>query len=315
MKIGVSQSLTATMATDSSHYEVGDHINLKINVAVPKNLTVIIPQIKDSISENVEVIATSKLDTISGKKSEQIIVNQNFTMIIFEAGEYSFPAMPVYLLRKNDGLIDSIFTNPLTLNITAPEVDMEGNIKDIKDIWKFPITFKEILPYLIGFLILIVIVFVGIFIYIRRKNNKPIFQFKAKPVIPPHIVAQSKLDNLKTSQLWQQNLVKEYYTQLTDILREYIEKALKIQAIEMTSDELLLKIKNANIQTQTPENQSQIIYTIKDKNEILKITEEILSIADLAKFAKYQPFIDEHDKCFKLVTRFINETTVENADK
>jgi hypothetical protein len=212
-------------------------------------------------------------------------------MIIFAAGEYKFPAMPILLLRKGDTVIDSIFTNALTLQITAPEVDMEADIKDIKNIWRFPVTFKEIMPYAGSFLLLCLIVGAVIFVYIRRKNKVSIFRFKPKPIIPPHIIAFERLEKLKRSQLWQQNLVKEYYSELTDILREYIEKALGIPAIEMTSEELLDRMKNEKWET-----------------ENVKTVQEILSIADLAKFAKYQPYIDEHDKCYKLVKKFVEDS-------
>jgi hypothetical protein len=288
-----SQNIEATFFSDSTRYEVGDHIRLSLKISVPKNVNVFFPQFVDSIGENVEIISQGKIDTLSKEKDAFFTVKQNITMLIFAAGEYNFPAMPILVNKKGDIGIDSIFTNTLTLQITAPEVDMEANIKDIKDIWRFPLTFKEILLYASGFLLLCLIITAVIFVYIRQKNKIPIFRLKPKPIIPPYIVAFERLEKLKNSQLWQQSLVKEYYSELTDILREYIEKALDIPAIEMTSEELLDKMQHKEM-----------------KNEEMKMVQEILSIADLAKFAKYQPYIDEHDKCYKLVKKFVEDTVV-----
>jgi hypothetical protein len=274
---------------------VGDHIQLSLKISVPKDLNVFFPRfVADSVGENVEIISQGKIDTLSKENDAFFTVKQSVTMVIFAAGEYNFPAMPILLNKKGDTGIDSIFTNTLTLQITAPEVDMEANIKDIKDIWRFPLTFKEILPYTGGFLLICLMTAAAIFVYIRRKNKIPIFRLKPKPIVPPHIVAFERLEKLKNSQLWQQNLIKEYYSELTDILREYIEKALGIPAIEMTSEELLEKMLNE-----------------ERKDEEMKMVQEILSIADLAKFAKYQPYIDEHDKCFKLVKKFVEDTVVQ----
>ncbi|GHV37229.1 hypothetical protein FACS1894178_8990 [Bacteroidia bacterium] len=290
-----AQNIEANFSCDSTHYEVGDHIRLSLQVSVPKNVNVFFPQfVTDSLGENVEIISQGKIDTLSKEKDAFFTVKQNVTMVIFAAGEYNFPAMPILVNKKGDSGIDSIFTNTLTLQITAPEVDMEANIKDIKDIWRFPLTFKEILPYASGFLLLCLIIAIVVFVYIRRKNKIPIFRLKPKPVVPPHIVAFERLEKLKQSQLWQQSLVKEYYSELTDILREYIEKALNIPAIEMTSEELLNKMRSE-----------------KMKSEEMKMVQEILNTADLAKFAKYQPYIDEHDNCYKLVKKFVEDTLVQ----
>jgi LPXTG-motif cell wall-anchored protein len=192
-----------------------------------------------------------------------------------------------------DSEFSEVYTNSLTITVNAPKVNLETGIRDIKTIWRIPVTFGEILPFLLMALGLALLTLAGIYLYRKWKNKEPLFIFAPKPVIPAHVEALENLEKLRLKQLWQNNLVKEFYTELTDILRIYIEKELRIHAVEMTSDELMDAIEDSELQ---------------NKSELLKLLRNTLPTADLVKFAKSVPLADEHDRCFKDVKQFVEET-------
>ena len=118
---------------------------------------------------------------------------------------------------------------------------------------------------------------------------------KPKVIIPPHTKALEELEKLALKKLWQEGKIKEYYTGITDILREYIYGRYGIGAAEMTSDEIMQALKR------------------KDINEAMKgKLMEIMVLADLVKFAKENPLPEDHEFCFNASIDFIKETTPVN---
>ena len=118
----------------------------------------------------------------------------------------------------------------------------------------------------------------------------PVF-VKPKPILPPHILAINQLEELRLAKVWQTGKVKEYHTQLTDIVREYLENRFHFEAMEMTSDEILEEIANQKV----------------NKEATSKLA-GILQLADLVKFAKGQPTPLENDLSLSHGVDFVNET-------
>jgi DNA-binding transcriptional regulator GbsR (MarR family) len=114
---------------------------------------------------------------------------------------------------------------------------------------------------------------------------------KAKPKVKPHITALKELEKLKVKKLWQNGQVKQYYSELTDILRTYIDGRYDINAMEMISSDILKELEGKEL----PE-------------QLRKELEQTLGIADLVKFAKMEPLPDDHDRCFKQAVNFVQET-------
>jgi hypothetical protein len=238
-------------------------------------------------------ISASELDTVSERRSNIRTYSRTFTFTIFEPGEYHFPQLPFLIRTPESPDFIEVLSNSASIIVTKPEVDLEADIRDIKTVWRIPITFKEILPYLLILLGVALLTFAGIFLYRKWKKKEPLFVFKPKPIVPAHVEALENLEKLRLKQLWQNNLVKEYYTELTDILRIYTEKELHINAVEMTSDELTDAIENSEIES---------------KLELLSLLRNTLPTADLVKFAKAMPLADEHDRSFKNVKQFVELT-------
>ncbi|MDR0437263.1 MAG: BatD family protein [Bacteroidales bacterium] len=290
---GFAGTNVAKAEVDTSNVQIGDHINLKISLQTDQENTVIFPMLSDTMDKRIEFISVSEVDTIIERNSRVRTYSRTFTLIIFEPGEYTFPEIPFLVKTPTDSDFSEVLTNPVTIIVGAPEVDLEADIKDIKPIWKIPITFREIFPYLLILIGLGLLTFAGIYMYRKWKKKEPLFVFKPKPVIPAHVEAMENLEKLRLKQLWQNNLVKEYYTELTDILRTYTEKGLHINAVEMTSDELIDAIENSEFE---------------NKSELLALLRNTLPTADLVKFAKSVPLADEHDRSFKSVKQFVEIT-------
>jgi len=118
-----------------------------------------------------------------------------------------------------------------------------------------------------------------------------------KLLLPPYVVALSQLDKIKQEKPWQQGRSKEYHTELTDIVREYIERVFNINSMEMTSEEILEHLKNLKVE-------QKIAYTG---------LKQILQLADLVKFAKWNATPDEHELSLTNAYLFVNHTHVEET--
>ncbi|NTW32489.1 MAG: hypothetical protein HGB12_07675 [Bacteroidetes bacterium] len=176
--------------------------------------------------------------------------------------------------------------------VNTVAVDTTKAIKDIKGPLNVPLTFMEVLPYLIGIILLAAIVWFVFYYLHKRKKGKKLIDF-SKPQLPVHEQALLALEALKNKKLWQNNKIKDYYTELTEIIRIYIEKRYKIIALEMTTDDILASFKSVDI-----------------PNISVKRLSQMLVIADLVKFAKATPLPNEHDISLENAFEFVNETKV-----
>lgn len=287
---------SATASIDSSNILIGDHFHIQIKAVVPASHLIVVPVFVDSIAKSIEIVEASKIDSTYSSDKKMLTLSQTITATSFDSGAWMIPPFQFLHRAPGDTAMDAFFTNALKVNVNTVAVDTTQAIKDIKEPLKAPITFKEMLPWIIGGLIVIAAVFVFIYFFRRYKNKKPLFSLPEKPAVPAHVWALEELEKLRMKKLWQSNLIKEYYTELTDILRLYFEKRFAFDAMEMTTDEIMTAFKKQ-----------------KDYNELTTKLEEILSTSDLVKFAKGMPLASEHETCFQLVKDII-ENTIANAE-
>ena len=224
----------------------------------------------------------------------------------FDSTLYFIPSMPI-----SDG-VDTIYSNSFGLKVTAPElkdstiaylermktgetdsIDFnELRLNDIKSIQKAPFSWKDLLSLLwIPLIILILLAIIGAIIYLIIRKNKKGYFFTPPPLLPAHVRAMKSLDKIKEEKIWQQERYKDFYTQLTDVLRRYINERYGINSLEMTSDEIL-----------------SIIRIKAEEDSVYNNLKQVLSVADLVKFAKYKPFIDENDLSMMNAYFFVNQT-------
>lgn len=284
-----AQDVNSIVEVDTNDILIGDHINLSIFLKAGKEDEISWPNYIDTITEGIDIIDKSDLDTTF--ESDGNIYSQQMTLTIFDSGYYFIPPIRFYYKRPGDTNRYFVESDPIPIVVNTLEVDTSKVIKDIKAPLRAPLTFKEILPWiLISLAVIIVIAFVVYYLR-RRKQKKPLFQIRPKPKLPPHKKALEALEKLKNEKLWQSGLDKEYQSRLTDIVRLYIEESFNVQAVEMTTGEIMQAMKNVSISDQSKQK-----------------LEEILIMADFVKFAKLKPLPLEHDQSYNNSVAFVKET-------
>ncbi|HMY24189.1 MAG: hypothetical protein U0T07_00440 [Chitinophagales bacterium] len=276
---------TATASVKEKTFLIGDWIPVDLFVSSTANNKVAFPSLKDSITETIEVANYTPIDTI--KKSGQYEYHQLVNLIVFDTGNINLPQFQ--FLVDNNGKIDTILTSPITVRVAGVKIDTTKDIKDIKAPLKIPYTFKEILPYIIALLILLIII--GIIVWYIKKRKQKQQPIDEKFLLPPHVWALKELEKLHHKKLWQTGAVKNYYSELTDIARTYIELRYKIPAMEKTTDELMDSMHKGMM-----------------KQSLKKELNDVLILSDFVKFAKAQPDFVENENAFKVVQDFIDKT-------
>ena len=286
-----AQEVSAVARFDTTDILIGDQIKLNIRFTMPLDYRVIWPFYQDTLTKNIEIIRMTPVDTIINDSEKLVNMIQSITVTSFDSGYYYIPPLKFQYQPIDDTAFSVATTIPLYLEVHTMVVDTTQAIKAIKAPLGAPLTFKELLPWILLALGAVLVTFLIIFIIVRLKKKKPIFRIRPKIILPPHVVAINGLENLKDRKLWQAGKVKDYYTELTDIIRIYIEDRFGIQAVEMTTEEILVQMKNTDA-----------------SNESTNKLSRILVLADLVKFAKEKPLALENDNSMSHCIEFVNET-------
>jgi hypothetical protein len=279
-----------TAELDSTLLLIGDQVRLKFQLDCHKDQEVFFPAFRDTIIKGVEVVQTFPVDTIRMKSGRMRLIQEHL-ITSFDTGLHVIPRIP-FFVKKNKSA-DTVFSNMLAMQVVTFRVDTATAFFDIKPQIKTPLIFAEIaVETFIGIAILLFIA-IAVYIVLRYRNKKPIFK-REKPKEPAHIIAFRDLDELADEKLWQQGLIKEYYTKLTDIFRVYIENRYNIAALEQTSDEILASLTELKA---------------IDKELMLKV-KDCLYLSDMAKFAKMVPVPEDNEYNYKTVQKFVQKTLV-----
>ncbi len=289
------QAQEAFASLDTNQILIGEQLKLNVHLTMPEGFLFSWPQWGDTLTSAVEILKKGKID--SAFVDGQLKLHQQLLLTSFDTGYLAVPPIKFAYQKDGDTSLRFISTNPLLMEVLTVQVDTAQAIKDIKLPMGVPYTFREILPWVLGGIGIIAIIFALIYYLRKRKTGKGLFEAAPKPKLPPHIIALDELERLKHKKLWQAGQTKPYYTELTDIVRVYIEGRYNVAAIEMTSDEILEGISKFGI----------------NKEAITKIKDTLL-LADLVKFAKAQPLPLENDSCLNNCVDFIQETKATKAE-
>lgn len=294
-----SYSQKVTAAFDSKVIEFANQTYLRITVQANKGDKIYFPVYADTIANSIEVVKELKSDTL---KHNPFTVQKSYLITSFEDSIHQLPQLPIVINN------DTLYTPPLKLYVNSLKIDSAQvktidtsqviRIFDIKPNYSPKFTFKE---FWVRFGWLIILLFLSgpigalIYILIDKLKHREITFVKQKPKEPAHVIAFRQLAKLKEKQLYQQNKIKEYYSELTDILRLYIENRFEFPALERTSTEIISDF-----------------YSLKVlENSEYENLRKILNTADLAKFAKYQPSHDTNALNFELCEKFVQDTKLE----
>ncbi len=284
-----AQDITVQGRLDTSTIKLGGQTTLRFSAHVPIAQKVSFPQLADSIAGKIEIVESEKIDTVFDKEDvANATLTKTYTVTSFEAGSYSIPP---YEIKVGNSVYKTL---PLPLNVEAVAVDTTKGIYDIKKPLQVKYTFLDWLRdnRLYVALVLVGIALLAALIFYMRKQPKAKPAIKeVKPVIPAHITALEKLRELQQKKLWQQDSVKQHHSELTDIVREYLEKRFAIQALEQTTEEIFASLKKADVS--------------KENKELLR---HMLVLADLVKFAKEKPLPHENEQSVEDAVRFVETT-------
>jgi hypothetical protein len=297
-----AQNVIVNAKLDTSSIEIGDQIWLNLSVDQGKTDKVLFPVIKDTIVKGIDVIESLPVDTLM-IGNNRCRVNKKIKISSYDLKYYVIPRLAFIHLK------DTLYTDSLTLVVNPVKLDSleKASIDttqafplfDIKGPIDTPFTFKEFIQrfywYIIAFFVLVLLVIIAIIYFKRRSKNQPFIKLPEKPKEPAHLIAIRALDALKAKKLWQTGFEKEYYIELSDIIREYIENRFNIPTFERTSHELLEIIEYQNL----------------IEKQLFGQLNQLLTLSDLAKFAKYRPLPNENDLCLKNSYSFVEQTKQE----
>lgn len=295
---GISQEVKVGARLDTNAMLIGDHVGLTLSYEGPATGQVIWPFLPDTILENITVIGRGTIDTSFSADKKSIVLKQQLNLTCYDSGFYTIPGISFTYRKLPDTTRFSTETAMLLLAVHTVKVDTAQAIKPIKGPLNVPITFKEVLPFILAILIVIGMIISLIWYLKKRKKQEPVFRLKPRMVLQPHEKALQELEKLRVKKLWQEGKIKEYHSELTEILRKYIEEQFHVPALELTSGEVMDNLRKDSVCAKPA----------------LERLNGILQMADIAKFAKGKPLPDENEKSLTEGIAFINETTEKSPE-
>ena len=294
-KISIGQKINISAALDSTKIRIGEQVKLDLYVsysAKQNNLKIQWPNIADTITDKIEVISVSVIDTTSPDKSNPDIIQQHqqITISAYDSGYFAIPGFKFFI---NNDSANAFYTQSLFLEVhTVPTDSSITKTKDIKPPFAEAFNWKWYSKYFYwGFSLLVIIILIVLITIYFTKKNKIVVLKSEKPKIPAHIIALQSLEKIKNEQIWKEEKTKEYYSSISDTIRLYIEERFKVNALESTTAEIMKAFR------------SQVV----DKESKDKL-QQLLMLSDLVKFAKQFPIISEHTFTLQNAFDFVNET-------
>lgn len=279
--------VTVDMRLDSTSMLIGHQNRCYIEVCAAMDAEVDIPvYLQDTIVKGLHILQRFPVDSVNidnGRKR----ISMAYLITSFDAGVYFIPPLNVKVDNQE------YESNYLTLKVNTYEVDTASmQMFDIKPVEKAPFVLSDytqtpsMIFGAIGLITLIIALIVTF-----SKPKEAVVMAVPEIVLPPHVVALSALDDIKAQKLWQQGRYKEFYTQLTDVLRAYMSRRFDFPAMEMTTWEILTLLKQA------PEA-AELYLSIK----------QLLELSDFVKFAKMNPLPEENDRSLRVAYEFVEST-------
>jgi hypothetical protein len=295
--LSFSQAISAKASVDSTVYLIGDYIHYRINVNYDKSIKIIPPVIEDSLKD-VDLI---KVDNpVYAENNGGKSATFEFILSKYDSADVTIPPIDIYYRVGKDTLsqagIDAadaslkyVQANPVQFSVRLVKIDLQKGIKDVKPPQKIPLDWKIIMLW-----ILIILIVLGVLYYLykrykRNKSNQPVIRKEIK--LPPHVIALNSLNTLDERKLWQNGKIKEYHSEITEIIRKYFSERFGLHALELTTSETM-----------------ELLRTTKETEVIRDITESFLNNADMVKFAKFSPLGSVNEEMMKQAVEIVEKT-------
>lgn len=274
---------------DSLQLTMGQQTIARVDIVKSADATSELLVDKNAFPGQVEIIDWLEGDT-TDIGNGLVEIKRGLLIQSFDSGVYTIPP---FLLVSGP---DTIRSNSLSLKVNPVDVTALTDIHPIADVAEFDSKWYDWLPdwitdYWVYILLGVLIVAGGVCAYLIMSKKVNVTILPQKKRLPPDQIAFNRLNALKEAQLWEKGQEKEYYTRLIDILRDYLQERFGINAMEMTSSQIL-KALRANKETHLSHSRM----------------ERVVEIADFVKFAKVRPLPDDNVRAFSDSMQFVEET-------
>lgn len=288
------QEVSISAGFDTTRIFIGDQIRFTVLMQQPTGLSLSLAEFKDTLFQNIEILSGPVTDTTRSINGI-LTIKKEYLVTSFDSGRYQVP--PVYAELRTDEGLKRFYSDYSYLEVIRPLItpaDTTAKIFDIVAPYRAPVTVGEILPWV---LLILLVAAIGYYAYKLFKKYRRTDAGHEVIVIPDpaHVIAFRELEKLKEEKLWQKGEIKEYYSKLTIILRQYLENRYKVYSLELTTHETLNELLNTGFK----------------KDSSFGRLKSVLSGADLVKFAKYNPEPTENESFYQDAWTFVLDTKQE----
>ncbi len=295
-----AQQVKPHAALDTAQILIGQQAHLELSVTYrvdSGHVNIQWPAITDTLAAKVPVLHDSHVDTILPDKAKDPYLFKQTRTLTITSWDSGFWAIPPFQFVING---DTVGTEPLLLTVHTVAVDTTKAFRDIKEIYTLPFSLMEWLreqwPWVAGGLALVAVL-TALIIYLRKRKRRPKPLAPEPPKAPLHVRTLLALEALQQKKLWEQDRQKEYHSELTDILRGYIEERYGVRALEQTSEELLAALRLSSMPSASRGQLAQV-----------------LRLADMVKFAKWKALPAENEQAMSTAVRLVQETAETRPD-
>ncbi len=288
------EDVTVEARIDSVAILIGEQVGMTLTATVPEGAKVLMPELAERqyITPGVEIVSVEDAETES--RGGHTVFRRRLLLTSFDEDAYKIPAQTIKVSGKD------YKTNPLALKVLTVDVDTTNVDRFFppKDVQDNPFLWSEWSPLFWMGVLTFFLILLGLYLYIRFKQNKPIIsRILVIKHVPPHQKALRAIEKIKGERAVSDAEQKEYYTRLTDTLRRYIEERFGFSAMEMTT--------------------AEIIDRLGSSGDAVMIDElrELFSVADLVKFAKYSALVNENDRNLVNAVNFIDSTKTAEKER
>lgn len=278
--------------------KIGEQTSIEISLqSTADGQLVKFPDLLDTISGKIEIIEVSEIDTAYDEQDISIrTLSQTITITSWDSG---FHAVPPFVFYLGDQKLE---TRADLLEVNSVPLEAEADIKDIKKIMEVPFSLWDWILvrkyWFLGGLALIILGLVA-FILIKRFKKPSTEEEVVVPKEEADVVAMRQLKKLENAELWQNGKINQYYTELSHILRQYLENRFHLSALEKTTDEIQMLLKYHK--------------EVKGKHREQLI--ELMQVCDMAKFAKQEPLASENKEAIAFAYKFVEDTKMVDEEK
>ncbi|MEE4311326.1 MAG: hypothetical protein V2J62_05605 [candidate division KSB1 bacterium] len=276
---------------DRAKITIGDRIRYSIIITRGDSVLIEMPEVGANLGA-FEILDYE--DPEPERVDGNILEKRIYIISTFDTGEFEIPPVNVQFVTKPDTNWQELSTEKIRVQVESLKPSEAGDIKDIKAPLELERDMKRIIQLVVAGAALILLALLIFYFIRRRRQGKSLIPRKEEPPRPAHEIALENLDKLLASDLLEKGDVKQFYIELSDIIRTYIEGRFYIVALEMTTGQLVENMRTEDV-----------------ASEVIGRVSDFLDSCDLVKFAKYVPLSNETDDVVKQAYELVHRTKIE----